>query len=65
MRKQKKFDCVEMKREIQQLLLEEFRGIDEEKAHKLQMGQILSNPILGPFMTKLEPKSKTMRKPTQ
>lgn len=49
MMKDKKFDCVHMKWNIQQQILKEFSGIPDEEAHKIQMSKVMQNPILGPF----------------
>jgi hypothetical protein len=50
MRNQKDFDCVEMKQEIQQRLLEEFRGMDREEACRVQQERIAADPLLKPFL---------------
>ena len=47
MNKQKEFDCVEMKRQVQERVRLRYAGIpDEGRA-------ALGDPILGPFLTKL------------
>jgi len=53
MKKQKKFDCVVMKWEIQKKMAEEFSDISEVDAHKIQHERISRNPRLGPFLRKL------------
>lgn len=53
MMKNKKFDCVRMKRDIQQQILKEFSGLPDEDAHKTQMAKVMQNPILGPFCKKV------------
>ncbi len=59
----KKFDCVKMKWEIQEKIAREFRGMPEEKAHKIQAERIAKNPILGPFLNKIhERKAQHYRK---
>ncbi len=50
MKKHKKFDCVQMKYDIQQKLAKEFANIPDEEANKVQMASISKNPILGPFI---------------
>jgi len=45
----KTFDCVEMKWEIQQQMRKEFAGVPEAKAREIQMRQVAEDPILGPF----------------
>lgn len=47
MKKPKKFDCVQMKWDIQKKLAEEFAGVPEEEARKIQMERVLANPIIG------------------
>ena len=53
MMKDKKFDCVKMKWEIQQKIAKEFSGVSDEQAHKIQMETIMQSPILGPFCEKI------------
>jgi hypothetical protein len=50
----KNFDCIRMKREIQQSLLEESRERGESETRKLRMEKVRNNPILGPFLRKIE-----------
>jgi hypothetical protein len=51
--KQKQFDCVKMKWEIQQQIEKEFSKLPEKEAHKVQMEKVLKNDILGAFMKKV------------
>lgn len=53
MRKHKKFDCVQMKWDIQQKIEKEFVGISDDEANRIQMERIAKNPILGPFLEKV------------
>jgi len=53
MKTSKSFDCVKMKWEIQEKIAKEFKGMPEEKAHKIQSERIAKNPILGPFLEKV------------
>ena len=53
MKKHKRFDCVQMKWDIQKKLEREFRGIPDEKAHKIQMERLSNNSILGPLIEKI------------
>ncbi|HUU16782.1 MAG TPA: hypothetical protein VMW72_06520 [Sedimentisphaerales bacterium] len=53
MMKNKKFDCVRMKRDIQQQISKEFAGLPDEDTHKMQMSKVMKNPILGPFCKKV------------
>ena len=55
MKRQKTFDCVEMKHEIQKKIVEEFGMMNDEEAHRIQMEQISGNPILGQFLNTLKP----------
>jgi hypothetical protein len=50
----KDFDCVQMKWDIQQKLLEEERQLGKEEAHRRQNERVRDNPILGPFLQRLE-----------
>jgi hypothetical protein len=52
-KKNKKFDCVQMKRGIQQQILKEFAAVPDEQAHRIQMERVMQDPILGPFCKKL------------
>jgi hypothetical protein len=47
--KNKRFDCVRMKWDIQQQILKEFSGVPEAQAREIQMQQVMEDPILGPF----------------
>ena len=53
MKKHKRFDCVQMKWDIQKKLAQEFRGIPDNKANKIQMERIFNNSILGPLIRKI------------
>lgn len=53
MKKDKKFDCVQMKWDIQRKIEEKFRGVSDKDANKIQMAGIKKNPILGPFLKKV------------
>lgn len=53
MMKNKKFDCVKMKWDIQREILKEFEGVSDEKAHEIQMAKVMQNLILGPFCKKV------------
>ena len=53
MKKHKKFDCVQMKWDIQQKIEKEFVGISDDEANRIQMERIAKNPILGPFLKKV------------
>ena len=45
----KTFDCVRMKHEIQQKLLEKMRDMTPEEQRQFTVDIILSNPKLAPF----------------
>jgi len=47
--KNKKFDCVKMKWDIQQQIAKEFASVSDEEAHRVQMDRVIRDPILGPF----------------
>ena len=53
MSKRKRFNCVQMKWDIQREMLQEFSGMSDEEAHKIQMAEVMQNPILGPFCKKV------------
>jgi hypothetical protein len=53
MKRNKKFDCIRMKRDIQDRIAEEFAGVSPEKARKIQREQVESDPILGPFLKQI------------
>ena len=48
-----KFNCVQMKWEIQQHLAQEFANMTDDEAHKIQMERVRQNPILGQFLKKV------------
>ena len=50
MKKDKRFDCVQMKWEIQQQIDEEFSGLPDKEAYKVKFEKILKNNILGEFL---------------
>jgi len=58
--KNKKFDCVKMKWDIQKQILRESAGLSDEDARKAQMERILKSPVLGAFYRKLRPVSKKL-----
>ena len=53
MKKNKQFDCVKMKWEIQKQIRKEFEGVPEAEARQMQMRQVEQDPILGPFYRRL------------
>ena len=53
MKKHKRFDCVQMKWDIQKKLEREFRGIPDDKVYKIQMERLSNNSILGPLIKKI------------
>ncbi len=50
MKNPKEFDCVQMKREIQQRLLEEYSEMAPEEARRNQQQRIAFDPLLGSFL---------------
>jgi len=52
-KKNKKFDCVKMKWDIQQQISKEFASVSDEEAHKIQMAEVIQDPILGTFCKNL------------
>ena len=59
----KGFDCVQMKWDIQQKLLEEERLLGPEEAHRRQDERVRNNPILGPLFKRL--KARELRRATE
>lgn len=53
MKKNKKFDCVKMKWDIQKQIRKEFEGIPEAEARQMLMRQVEQDPILGPLYKRL------------
>ena len=53
MRKDKKFDCVQMKWNIQERIRKEFVGLTELEMHRREEEKVKRNPILGPFLGKV------------
>ena len=62
MKKNKKFDCVKMKWDIQQQILREFAGVPDQEAHRIQMDQVMQDPILGPFYRKVRSVKRALEK---
>jgi hypothetical protein len=60
MKKNKKFDCVQMKWAIQKQLSKEFSGVSDKEAHKTQMARVMESPILGAFCKKVRSSKKTL-----
>jgi hypothetical protein len=54
MKPMKDFDCVQMKWDIQQKLLEEERLLGREEAHRIQNERVRNDPVLGPFLQRIE-----------
>ena len=48
------FDCVQMKWDIQQSLLEEERQFGAEEARRRREERLRNHPVLGPYMQRLE-----------
>ena len=62
MRKDKKFDCVKMKWDIQKQIQKEYAGLSEQEAHRMQMEKVMRNPILGPFLKRVRSARKVSSK---
>lgn len=52
MMKEKQFDCVQMKWEIQQQIEKELAGLSDKEAYKVKFEKILKNNILGGFLNR-------------
>ena len=59
MKQAKKFDCVQMKRDIQQRLLAEYSEMSPEQTRLAQQQRIASDTLLGPFLRKVSDSSPT------
>jgi hypothetical protein len=53
MKPPKPFDCVQMKWEIQQRLLNELQPLSPEESRRTQQQRIAADPLLGPFLQKV------------
>jgi hypothetical protein len=62
LKKNKKFDCVRMKWEIQQEISREFSKATDAEAHKTQISQVINSPLLGPFYKKMRVSKQTAQK---
>ena len=62
MKKSKKFDCVQMKWDIQQRIQKEYEGLPKQEAHRKQMEQVNKNPILGLFLKRIRSSQKSLMK---
>ena len=64
--KDKKFDCVQMKGEIQRRLDAEFPEASEADRRRAQMERVESNPLLGPWLqaARADDPARTARPPT-
>ena len=54
MKKKKNFDCVQMKWDIQRRIMEEFVDVPPDEARHIQREQIENDPLIGPFLRKLQ-----------
>jgi hypothetical protein len=61
-KKDKKFDCVQMKHDIQRRIRKEYAGLSEQEAHRIQMERVMQNPILGPFYKKARSGERSSKK---
>jgi len=50
LKQDKKFDCVQMKAEIQERLLREIAELGEEEAARRRCDRLVRDPILGAFL---------------
>jgi hypothetical protein len=50
----KPFDCVQMKWNIQEQLAKEFAGVPEEEAQRRLNERVSADPILGPFLKRVQ-----------
>jgi len=59
----KGFDCVQMKWDIQQKLMEEEREFGKEEARRRQDERVRNDPILGPFLKRM--RAQELRRATE
>lgn len=57
MRTAKEFDCVDMKRQVQERIRLKYADIPEREALRLQREAALADPVLGPFLAKVRSRS--------
>jgi hypothetical protein len=50
MKRDKDFDCVEMKREIQRRICEEYGDLPEEEARRIQWEKLTADPFWKAFL---------------
>ena len=62
MKKNKKFDCVQMKWDIQKQIQKEYSGLSDKEAHRIQMERVMQNPILGPFLKRVRSAKGALKK---
>lgn len=64
MKKDKRFDCVQMKWAIQKEIDAELAGMSDKEAHRILAERVTQNPILGQFLKKVDlaKKSKMQKK---
>ncbi len=62
MKKNKKFDCVLMKWDIQKQMAREYAGLTDKEARKIQMAEVMKDPILGPFLKRVRSAHKSLTK---
>ena len=54
MKSRKRIDCVEMKWDIQQKLMQEFKGLSDDKILALQKKKLKKTPLLSSFVKKVK-----------
>jgi len=63
MKPPKDFDCVQMKWKIQEQLAKEFAGVPEEEAQRRLNERVRADPILGPFLKRVQDVSRARLRP--
>lgn len=61
--KHKKFDCVQMKWDIQRKQREELAGLPEPEQRRILMERVAADPILGPFLERVRNATRAPTKP--
>ncbi len=54
MKRKKRFDCVQMKWDIQRRLDDEFMSMSEDEARRIMDKRVNSDPMLGPFFRRIQ-----------
>ena len=62
MKPKKKFDCVQMKNEIQAKILKQLEGLSPEQARQAKRSLVEKDPVLADFAKRMTPSPQTVQK---